>query len=59
MLTPSTLLITAVVTVVLVGGKRLRSLGEDLGAALKNFRQGLQGETSTVNSEKQSKPASE
>lgn len=59
MLTPSTLLVTAVVTVVLVGGKRLRSLGEDLGAALKNFRQGLQGEASTAANDKPSKPSSE
>ena len=44
MLTPSTLIVTAIVMVVLVGGKRLRSLGADLGAALKNFRQGLQGD---------------
>lgn len=57
MLTPSTLLITAVVTVVLVGGKRLRSLGEDLGAALKNFRQGLQGDGTGV--DKPNKPSSE
>lgn len=59
MLTPSTLLITAVVTVVLVGGKRLRSLGEDLGAALKNFRQGLQGDGSNASADKPSKPSSE
>lgn len=44
MLTPGTLLVVGVVVVVLVGTKRIRTIGEDLGAALRSFRRGLQGE---------------
>lgn len=55
MLTPGTLMVTAVVAVVLVGSKRLRTLGEDLGAALKSFRQGLHGDP-TPSTEKEVPP---
>ena len=44
MLSPGTILVTVVVAALLVGTKRIRSLGEDLGAALRSFRKGLQGE---------------
>ena len=44
MLTPGTILVVVVVAALLVGTKRIRSLGEDLGAALRSFRRGLQGE---------------
>lgn len=30
---------------ILFGTKKLRSLGEDLGAAIKGFKKGLNGET--------------
>jgi len=36
------LLIILFIIVLLVGTKRLREIGGDLGAALKNFRKGLQ-----------------
>ena len=38
------LLILLLIVVVLFGTKRLRDLGSDLGAAVKNFRKGLQQE---------------
>jgi sec-independent protein translocase protein TatA len=38
------LILIAVIVIVLFGTKRLRSIGEDIGAALKGFRKGLNGE---------------
>lgn len=38
------LLIILIVAVLLFGTKRIRNIGEDLGAALKSFRKGLQGD---------------
>ena len=35
------LLLIALIVLVLFGTKRLRSMGEDLGEALKGFRRGL------------------
>ena len=39
------LLIILLIVLVVFGGKKLRSIGSDLGAAVKGFRQGLSGET--------------
>jgi len=39
---PGSLLLIALIVIVLFGTKRLRSLGEDLGVALKGFRKGIQ-----------------
>lgn len=36
------LLLIFLIILVLFGTKRLRSMGEDLGAALRNFKKGLQ-----------------
>jgi sec-independent protein translocase protein TatA len=38
------LLIILAIVLVIFGAKRLRSLGGDLGAAIKNFRQGMKEE---------------
>lgn len=42
------LLLVLLITVLVFGTKRLRNVGEDLGAAVRGFRQGLQGETNKV-----------
>lgn len=47
MLTPGTLLLTGAVVVLICGSKKLRTIGEDLGAAVKGFRKGLETETPT------------
>ncbi len=44
MVSSGTILVVGIVAVVFFGGKRLRHLGEDLGAALRSFRRGLQDE---------------
>jgi sec-independent protein translocase protein TatA len=44
MVSPSTLMLTLLVVVLLVGTKKLRNIGEDLGIAVRGFRKGLQGE---------------
>ncbi len=41
------LLLIAGLVILLFGGKRLRHLGGDLGSALRDFKKGLQGESST------------
>lgn len=51
MFTPGTILVTVVVAALLVGTKRIRHIGEDLGAALRSFRKGLQGEEILVHKE--------
>lgn len=38
------LLIILLIVILLFGAKRLRTIGEDLGAAIKSFRKGLDGE---------------
>lgn len=40
------LLLIAGLVILLFGGKRLRHLGGDLGSALRDFKKGLQGESS-------------
>ena len=37
------LLLTALIAILVFGTKRLRTIGEDLGAALRSFRKGLDG----------------
>ena len=43
MFTPSNLFLTTVIVLLLVGTKKIRGMGEDLGTAVKNFREALQG----------------
>ena len=38
---PGSLLLIAVIVVVLFGTKKLRTMGEDFGVALRGFRKGL------------------
>lgn len=38
------LLLILIIAIFVFGTKRLRNMGEDLGAALKGFRKGLQSE---------------
>lgn len=46
------LLIVLVIVILLFGTKKLRSLGGDLGSAIKNFKQSVrEGEDSTVSKE--------
>jgi len=42
-LSPGHLLLLLLVVVLIFGTKKLRNVGEDLGAAIKSFRKGLQG----------------
>ena len=42
---PGSLLLILLIILVLFGPKRMRSLGQDLGAAVKSFRHGLNDET--------------
>lgn len=47
------LLLILLIILVLFGTKRLRAMGEDLGAAVRNFRKGLQEPTENVNKKDQ------
>ena len=38
---PASLLLILLIVILLFGTKRIRSIGSDLGAALKNFRKGV------------------
>ncbi len=40
------LLLILLIVAILFGTKRLRNMGEDLGAAVKSFRKGMQDEES-------------
>jgi sec-independent protein translocase protein TatA len=40
---PGSLILILVIVVLLFGTKRLRSMGSDLGAALKNFKKSVKG----------------
>ncbi len=41
---PGSLLLTLLVVIVLFGTKKLRTIGEDLGHAVRGFRKALNGE---------------
>lgn len=45
------LLIVLVIVILLFGTKKLRSLGGDLGSAIKNFKQSMQEGEQTANNE--------
>ncbi len=45
------LLIVLVIVILLFGTKKLRSLGGDLGSAIKNFKQSMQEGEQTANTE--------
>ena len=42
-LRPMSLLLILAIVIVLFGTKRIREIGQDLGAAVKSFREGLNG----------------
>ncbi len=46
-ISPIQLLIVLVIVVLIFGGKRLRSLGSDLGEAIKGFKQATKNEEET------------
>lgn len=43
-LSPGHLLLLLLVVVLIFGTKKLRNVGEDLGAAIKSFRKGMAGD---------------
>jgi sec-independent protein translocase protein TatA len=49
------LILILLLVVLLFGTKRLRTMGEDIGAAIKSFRKGLEGEEKKSESETQEK----
>lgn len=42
MFTPGNILLTTTVVLLILGGKKIRSLGEDLGVAIRSFREAMQ-----------------
>ena len=46
-ISPGSLLLIFLIALLVFGPKRLESLGEELGKALRGFRQGLEGDQST------------
>jgi sec-independent protein translocase protein TatA len=50
LLTPSHLLIVAVIAFVLFGGKKLPELGKGLGEGLRGFKDGIKGLTNDIDS---------
>ena len=44
-ISPGSLILIFLITVLLFGTKKLSTLGEDLGKAIKGFRKGMQGIT--------------
>ncbi len=49
LLTPTHLMVLAVVVLVLFGGKKLPELGKGLGEGLKGFKDGMKGVTDETN----------
>lgn len=52
-ISPGSLVLILAIVLLLFGTKKLRSMGEDLGQALKGFRKGLNGDESTATNETQ------
>ena len=46
-MSPWSLMLILGIAILLFGTKRLRTIGHDVGAAMKSFRKGMQEETST------------
>jgi sec-independent protein translocase protein TatA len=47
------LLLILVIAVLLFGTKKLRHIGEDLGAAVKSFRKGMQDKEETIETDRE------
>jgi sec-independent protein translocase protein TatA len=58
-LSPAHLLLLLLVVVLIFGTKKLRNVGEDLGAAIKSFRKGLQGDDKTGQPQLKADPESD
>jgi sec-independent protein translocase protein TatA len=58
-LSPGHLLLLLLVVVLIFGTKKLRNVGEDLGAAIKSFRKGLQSEDKAEQPQLKADPAGE
>jgi len=41
MFTPGNLLLTTTIVLLILGGKKIRTLGEDLGVAIKSFQEAV------------------
>lgn len=52
MFTPGNILLTTTVLLLILGGKKIRTLGEDLGVAIKSFREAMQEKSPTETKEK-------
>ena len=57
LLTPTHLIVLAVVAIVLFGGKKLPELGKGLGEGLRGFKEGMKGVTDDVKDAKTSDSA--
>ena len=55
MLGTTELIIILLVVLVIFGAGKLRNIGSDLGAAVKNFKDGMQSETKNNNKKKKKK----
>ena len=51
-ISPLSLLLILMIAVVLFGSNKLKHIGEDLGKAVKGFRQALDEESSTADKDK-------
>lgn len=51
-ISPLSLILILAIIIVLFGAKRLRNIGNDLGAAVKSFRRGLTEEDQKLNIDK-------
>lgn len=54
---PASLILTLLIVVLLFGTRKLRDAGKDIGEAVKNFREGLNGTTPTAAMTEIEKPA--
>jgi len=55
-ISPGSLLLILLIVLVLFGTKKLRSMGEDLGQAVRSFRKGLEAVPKTEESSEELKP---
>lgn len=58
-LSPGHLLLLLLVVVLIFGTKKLRNVGEDLGAAIKSFRKGMAGDDKSEQPQLKADPAAE
>ena len=56
-ISPGSLLLIFLIVLVLFGTRKLRSMGEDLGHAVRSFRKGLDGQKSPIEPAEHNKDA--